>query len=242
MKILNTLVICILMTVMFTIVSAESNSDCVDAYPICPAIIHMCSINDVKNSCPKTCGICGHYACLKDIGSYEREVTQLKDENTQLRGENIQLQNATTQLKDENTQLKAKISKLERHFDSREYRYEVVKKYWYWSDARDYCTDKGGDLIQNPKVYTLQGRNELRESLNLPTGYYHVGIKRDPNDYEVFRRASDGEEVQLDGWLVGWPESLGGWNYLVWGIYGSDENGIYNHLDLRRYFICEYRG
>jgi len=233
MKILNTPVICILMTVMFTIVSAESSSDCEDAYPSCSKIIKMCSTNNnVKKSCPKSCGTCNNLD----------ENNQLEDENNQLKDATTQLEDENNQLKEENTQLKAKISELERLCASREYRYEVVKKYWYWSDARDYCTDKGGDLIQNPKVYTLQGRNELRESLNLPTGYYHVGIKRDPNDYEVFRRASDGEEVQLDGWLVGWPESLGGWNYLVWGIYGSDENGIYNHLDLRRYFICEYRG
>ena len=33
-------------------------SDCEDAYPVCPAIIHMCASNYVKKSCPKTCGAC----------------------------------------------------------------------------------------------------------------------------------------------------------------------------------------
>jgi len=184
------------MTVMFTIVSAEST-------------------------------------CLKDIASYEREVTQLKDENTQL---------------------KAKISELERICAPREYGYEVVKKASNWQDARKYCTDKGGDLIQrNPKVYTLQGRNELAESLNLPTELaapdqtyhvtnqtYHVGITRDDNG--VWRRASDGGGVHLEGWFPGYPKSDDTWDSLVWGFWDSEyKNAIHNYYGTRyRYFICEY--
>ena len=85
--------------------------------------------------------------------------------------------------------------------------------------------------------------SELAESLNLPTGTsYHVGIKRDPSDYEIFRRASDEEEVQLDGWFPTYPKSDDRFDYLVWGTWNdSNKNKIYNFA-YNRYFICEYRG
>jgi len=122
-----------------------------------------------------------------------------------------------------------------------EYRYEVVEWMQIWSDARKFCMDKGGDLIQNPKVFTLQGRNELSESLNLPTERYHVGITKDDNG--VWRRVSDGEEIELDGWYPGSPNPADHVKYLVWVTHNNPhKNKIYNSLGhYAQYFICEYK-
>lgn len=127
---------------------------------------------------------------------------------------------------------------------NQKYRYEVVHSLaTEWQSARNYCLQRGGDLIQqNPKLYTLQGRKELAESLNLPRttdkyGYYHTGIKRDAN--QVWRRASDGVQVELDGWMDGRNVGRNGHEFLYWSTY-DNENTIYDMWNVMDYFICEY--
>jgi len=119
---------------------------------------------------------------------------------------------------------------------------EVVEQALYWQEARSYCQQKGGDLIQfNPKLYTYEGRTELAASLNLPYSYFHTGIKRDPSNYKIFRRVSDGVQVELDGWIAGRPSSADGYDNLYWFFYNdSNKNTIYNYPDHSRYFICEF--
>ena len=71
-------------------------------------------------------------------------------------------------------------------------------------------------------------------------GHYHTGIKRDPHDDQVFRRMSDGGEVQLDGWHSEYTKrNVGGADYLLWWVYNNeDKNTIFIHnVDAR--FICE---
>jgi len=116
--------------------------------------------------------------------------------------------------------------------------YEVVTQWLRWSDARKYCTDKGGDLIQNPKVYTRQGRKEISESLNLPSVAYHTGIRR--NESQVWRRSSDGIEVQLEDWIPGYPWSDADMTFLYWSSNDSFKNMILNMADGSYFFICEY--
>ena len=78
---------------------------------------------------------------------------------------------------------------------------------------------------------------------------YLTGIKRDPSNYNVFRRVSDGEVVELDGWIPGYPNSDDSYDYLYWWFYGdqNEKNEIfnttprrYNDFEDTRKFICEY--
>ena len=79
---------------------------------------------------------------------------------------------------------------------------------------------------------------ELSASLNLTFGTYQIGIKRDPSNKQVFRRVSDGAQVELDGWVPGYPMSNDSHDCLIWM---SSENTILNvpNANIRR-FICEY--
>ena len=82
---------------------------------------------------------------------------------------------------------------------------------------------------------------ELSASLNMPIALYQTGIKRDPSNYKVFRRVSDGEVVQLEGWLPGRRLSNDGFDFLVWNLRnGSYKNVVYNTFPAEREFICEY--
>ena len=82
----------------------------------------------------------------------------------------------------------------------------------------------------------------------MPPGFYQTGIKRDPSNYNVFRRVSDGEVVQLDGWYPGFPKSDDSFEYLYWWFYDDpNENKIFNatprtfeDISNTREFICEY--
>ena len=53
---------------------------------------------------------------------------------------------------------------------------------------------------------------EISESLNLPYGAYHTGIRRDEN--QVWIRSSDGAEVQLEGWYPSYPWSYASHEFL----------------------------
>ena len=74
--------------------------------------------------------------------------------------------------------------------------------------------------------------------MNLPiTGnMYHTGIKRDDN--QVWRRVSDGVEVNLDGWQPHYPDKKARHVFLFWDIWYA--NTIYNFYDQGNEFICEY--
>ena len=68
---------------------------------------------------------------------------------------------------------------------------------------------------------------------------YRTGIRRDEN--RVWRRSSDGAEVQLEGWKPGYPWNDADSEFLYWDFYnGSDNNTIFNYPDRSVYFICEY--
>merc|ERR1719427_583363 len=95
-------------------------------------------------------------------------------------------------------------------------KYEIVKRSLRWTDARKYCTDRGGDLIQN-NVHSLQERKQLSEILNLGQSNWHVGIRRDANG--VWRRASDGIASPIYGWFPGFPRSDKDRDYLVWSTW-----------------------
>ena len=71
---------------------------------------------------------------------------------------------------------------------------------------------------------------------------YHTGIRRDEN--HVWRRISDGAEVELDGWQPGDPDSDREMNFMYWNFYNktSLKNTINNFLERwsENPFICEY--
>jgi len=158
---------------------------------------------------------------LVETCSDSREMEQATEQKTLLRTTTTQI--STTQIK--------------------KYKLKLVAKKLYWEAARQHCVNNfGGDLIQHdPRLYTREGRQEIFESLNLSFNTYHTGIKRDESNYRVWRRSSDGAEVQLEGWWPGYPLSNASFEFLYWWFYNdSDKNQIYNYPDLSRYFICEY--
>ena len=66
-----------------------------------------------------------------------------------------------------------------------------------------------------------------------------MGIKRD--DTRVWRRVSDGAEVNLDGWYPGKPYIGAKWDLLSWYFYDNQlKNTITNSGSFPGYFICEY--
>merc|ERR1719427_2017196 len=97
--------------------------------------------------------------------------------------------------------------------------------------ARQHCVDNfGGDLIQqDPRLYTREGRQEISERLNLRFGYYHTGIRRDESNLQVWRRSSDGAEVQLEGWWPGDPRSEA-WRKFLYLYFSNNsyKNTIFN--------------
>ena len=86
---------------------------------------------------------------------------------------------------------------------------------------------------------------ELSVSLNLPDkalfGFYQTGIKRDPINKQVWRRLSDGVQVELDGWYPGYPKNNDGWDYLyLYQYYESYKTDFFNDIPKSGRFICEY--
>ena len=73
----------------------------------------------------------------------------------------------------------------------------------------------------------------------MPIGHtYHTGIRRDEN--LVWRRSSDGAEVELEYWDPGDPHSDPDREFLYWEFYKMNKNMIGNYFNLVRHFICEY--
>ena len=90
----------------------------------------------------------------------------------------------------------------------------------------------------------------------MPDGLYHTGFKRDTYNDQIFRRISDGAEVQLDGWKPDYPVRRN-WVYgfsenvnittvreddLFWWLYNdADRNTMSNirNEDRTQLIICE---
>merc|ERR1719427_2644255 len=160
---------------------------------------------------------------LVETQSDSREIKQTTEQKTLLRTTTAQI--STTQIK--------------------KHKLKVVAKRLHRETARQHCVDNfGGDLIQHdPRLYTREGRQEISESLNLTITYeYHTGIRRNESNHQVWRRSSDGAEVQLEGWHSnGFPRSYAHYKFLYWWFVNDlDKNTIFNYLDYPRPFICEY--
>ena len=69
---------------------------------------------------------------------------------------------------------------------------------------------------------------------------YHTGIKRDDN--QVWRKVSDGVEVNLGSWIPGDPFYADAWDFMYWK-HDNDvlKNLIHNYFDGTAYFICQYK-
>jgi len=119
---------------------------------------------------------------------------------------------------------------------------EVVEQDMFWAEARQFCISKHGDLIQkDPRILTKEGRNKLSEELGMQYHNYHMGIRRDQNNTNIWRRSSDGVEVSLEGWYPGYPRSDDGFDFLYWYFFdNSNKNTVYDFPDYQCYFICEY--
>ena len=75
----------------------------------------------------------------------------------------------------------------------------------------------------------------------MPRGHYHIGIRRDENDKNIWKRSDNGMQVYLEGWYPDRPYSRDGYDILFWYFENdSKKNTIYNLLDIDWYFICEY--
>ena len=68
---------------------------------------------------------------------------------------------------------------------------------------------------------------------------YRTGITRD--DDQVFRRISDGEEVELNDWFPDYPKSNPDYNILYWYTWYNGKDSIVNDKDwISSLIICEY--
>ena len=80
----------------------------------------------------------------------------------------------------------------------------------------------------------------------MPGAWYHTGIKRDTEQStksnQVWRRVSDGVQVQLEDWYPGEPVTwVDGYDFYYWYLLGSTyKNMNINRRDSSRWFICEY--
>ena len=77
----------------------------------------------------------------------------------------------------------------------------------------------------------------------MPTNYYHTGIKRDEKNKNIWKRSSDGVQVNVNGWdsYNGFPVSYNTYDFLYLRLYNDpSENTIQNWPDIPEYFICEY--
>ena len=96
-------------------------------------------------------------------------------------------------------------------------------------------------------VTSLNFFRDLGQSLNLDGSFsifemnlgFHTGIKRDTKNSQIWRRSSDGTQVNLDGWVAGFPGNNAGQIFLYWNVFG-DPYHILNNEDTKSYFICEY--
>jgi len=204
--------------------TVNAGTECKDEFENCKLYESACFQKEVQENCPKTCKAC-------DIIDY--------CENNN--GNCVQICKSGDKEAICSCWDGYKLSEDKK--DCEEYKLKVVMKKLKWKSARQHCVDNfGGDLIQHdPRLYTREGRQEISESLNLPIGHtYHTGIRRD--NLQVWRRSSDGAEVQLEGWHPnGFPLSSASRKFLYWNFYnGSNKHMIYNSPDYSLHFICEY--
>ena len=77
----------------------------------------------------------------------------------------------------------------------------------------------------------------------MPYTIYHTGIVGENNN-QVWRRISNGVEVQLDGWHRDYPNlNIAGYNNLYWSYFDNayNNNTIWNSNNRFKHFICEYK-
>jgi len=123
-----------------------------------------------------------------------------------------------------------------------EYQYEASNVWRRFDAARSFCQDKGMDLPQmNPKLYSKEGRKEIADSVNMPANgeHYWLGIKRYDGDNTMFKRVSDEQLVQLDGWYGGQPSSDASHNFVYWNRVNKDFVNIRNGQEFSSLFYCE---
>ena len=79
----------------------------------------------------------------------------------------------------------------------------------------------------------------------MPYANYHTGIVGE-NDNQVWRRISDGVEVQLEGWnhRGRYPKRNQGYTNLYWEYFNNrnkkTKNALWNAYSRSQNFICEY--
>jgi len=125
-----------------------------------------------------------------------------------------------------------------------EYQYEAVETLSMFNEARSLCQGKGMDLAQhNPKLYSKAGRQEIADSIDMATGpshFYWLGIKRFEKDNNMYKRVSDEQLVQLDGWVSGQAFNGDIYDFVYWARQESDnKDTIANGKDEQSYFVCE---
>merc|ERR1719427_337824 len=136
------------------------------------------------------------------------------------------------------------------------YRHKMVLDNLPWAEARSHCMNEfHGDLIQyDNRILTVEGRRELQKEIlgmeddwsfldttHSGFSYWHIGIRRDPDDISTWRRIGDDQAVELspDGWLDGYPTQYDLINtYLRWYYNNMVYNG--SQRQDNSYFICEY--
>jgi len=123
-----------------------------------------------------------------------------------------------------------------------QYEYEAIKNQIYFDDARSQCKGKGMDLAQfNPKLYSFAGRQEIADSISMPTGdYYHLGLKRYEDDNALWKRVADEQVVKLEGWRTdgAYPDPDSVADFVYWNRYSSLDV-LYNNRNLPSWVICE---
>ena len=71
-------------------------------------------------------------------------------------------------------------------------------------------------------------------------GVFHTGIIRDSDDFSVYRRAGDGQAVDIDVVnVIGDPVSDSNHVYMFLNEEDPTSNPITSSLDGQDYFICE---
>jgi len=133
----------------------------------------------------------------------------------------------------------------------KEYKLVAVQTQLKWPEAQTYCqVNYNGHLIQfDPRLSTVDGRRQIFNSLGLASQWYafFVGIKRDPNDNSVWRRASDQQvfPIASGDWDAGFPKSWIARNTiaLIFNPNNLARHGMFKNKNGYEYpgkFICEY--
>ena len=77
--------------------------------------------------------------------------------------------------------------------------------------------------------------------LKMLTNSYHTGIRRDVTNKDIWRRSSDGIQVNVQDWTY-WPPFMNDdRDFLHWYfLNNSNENTVFNWSDMSLFVVCEY--